>query len=185
MRYAERAIDLDTTDGWSHWALARVLYFRHDLGGFRSELDRAMELAPNDAMSLAGAGILLCYSGSWERGFALLERAIELNPHHQTWYHIPYFYDAYRQGKDEDALAAARRINMPGFFWTHLMLAAAYGQLGMASEAASAVATLRELWPGYNIQMMVDLHRLWNYEEDVIDRMAEGLRKAGLPEETD
>jgi hypothetical protein len=62
------------------------------------------------------------------------------------------------------------------------LLAAAYGQLDMASEAASAVATLQELWPGYSIQMMVDLHRLWNYEDDVIARMADGLRKAGLPE---
>jgi len=32
--------------------------------------------------------------------------------------------------------------------------------------------------------MMIDLHRLWNYEEDVIARMADGLRKAGLPETT-
>ena len=185
LRYAERAIDLDRTSGWSHWALARVLYFRHDLGGFRTEAERAVALAPNDAMLLGGAGAHLCYSGSWERGFALMERAIELNPHHQTWYHIPYFYDAYRKGQDEDALAAARRINMPGFFWTYLMLAAAYGQLDMASEATGAVATLQELWPGYTIQMMIELHQLWNYEDDAIERMADGLRKAGLPEGTE
>jgi len=162
LRYAERAIDLDTTSGWSHWALARVLYFRHDLGGFRSEAERAVELAPNEAMLLAGAGVNLCYSGSWERGFELMERAIELNPHHQTWYHIPYFYDAYRLGQDEEALAAARRINMPGFFWTHLMLAAAYGQLDMASEAAGTVKTLQEVYPGYTINPDYSrLGRIW------------------------
>jgi adenylate cyclase len=185
LRYGERAIDLDTTSGWAHWALGRVLYFRHDLEGFRSEAERAVALAPNEAMLLGGVGAHLCYSGSWERGFEILERAIALNPHHQTWYHIPYFYDAYRQGHDKDSLAAARRMNMPGFFWKQLMLAAAYGQLDMASEATGAVATLRELYPGYTIQMMIEFHTMWNFEDDVIARMADGLRKAGLPENAD
>jgi hypothetical protein len=113
-----------------------------------------------------------------------MHRAIELNPHHQTWYHIPFFYEAYRQGQDEAVLAAALRINIPGFFWTHQMLAAVYAQRGMADEAAASVKTLRELYPGFSIQTMADVHRVWNFEEDVIDRMAEGLHKAGLPEVT-
>ena len=183
--HAQRAIDLDPKSGWAHWALARVSFYRHDLETFRSETDRAVELAPNDTMLLAGAGVALCYSGSWERGLELLEKAIELNPHHQTWYHIPYFYDAYRQGRDEDALAAARRINMPGFFWIHALLAAGYAQVGMADEASTAVTTLRELYPSYSIETMIETHRQWNFEQPVIDRMADGLRKAGLPESTD
>ena len=185
LRHAESAIELDPKSGLSQIALARVTFFRHDLGRFRGAAEQAIKLAPNDAMVLAVSGSLLSYSGSWARGLSLMERAVELNPHHQTWYFIPPFYDALKQGDDGAALAIAQRINMPGFFWTHLMLAAAYGQLGMASEAAGAVATLQELWPGYTIQMMVGLHRVWNYEEDVIDRMADGLRKAGLPEGTD
>jgi hypothetical protein len=31
---------------------------------------------------------------------------------------------------------------------------------------------------------MTDMHRLWNHEEDVIERMADGLLKAGLPDVT-
>ncbi len=74
---------------------------------------------------------------------------------------------------------------MPGFFWTHQVLAPAYAQLGMADEAAAAAATLREVYPGFSVQTMIDIHRLWNFEDDVIDRMAEGLRMAGLPEGAD
>ena len=112
-------------------------------------------------------------------------RAIALNPHHQTWYHFPQFYDAYRQGLDEDALAAALRITMPGFFWNHTVLAAAYGQLGMTNEAAGAVETLRTLYPGYTVETLRQHMQLWNFEDELIDRMADGLRKAGLPENTD
>ncbi|MDP6952269.1 MAG: hypothetical protein QGF53_05855 [Alphaproteobacteria bacterium] len=132
----------------------------------------------------ATVGHYLSYSGSWERGISLMDKAIALNPHHHTWYHFPYFYDAYRQGNDDEALAAALKLDMPGFFWTHQVLAVAYAQVGMMDEAAEAVSTLRELYPGYSIQTMVEMHRLWNYEDDVIDRLADGLRKAGLPEAT-
>ena len=182
LTHAQRAIDIDPKLARAHWALARTAFFRHNMGLFHTAVDRVFELAPNDAFRLAAAGAHLAYSGNWERGLSLMARAMELNPHHQTWYHFPYFYDAYRQGQDEAALAAAQRINMPGFFWTHQVLAPAYAQLGMADEAAAAVATLREVYPGFSIQTMIDIHRLWNFEDDVIDRMTEGLRKAGLPE---
>ena len=113
---------------------------------------------------------------------SLMARAIELNPHHQTWYHGPYFYDAYRQGLDDDALAAALRLNMPGFYWPYVLRTAAYGQLGMVDEAAASLARLHELYPGYSIQTQIDEQRLWNFEDDMIARMSDGLRKAGLPE---
>lgn len=182
MVYAQRAIDIDPKSATSHWALARTAFYQHNLGIFRSETERALELAPNDTFILALAGLFMSYTGSWERGLSLLQRAIELNPHHQTWYHLPYFYNAYRLGQNEAALAAAQRINMPGFFWIHQVYAAAYAQSGMADEAAEAVTRLLELYPGYSIQTMTEMHLMWNFEEDVIERMADGLRKAGLPE---
>ncbi len=150
-----------------------------------TEIDRALGLAPNDTQMLAAAGHFLAYSGNRKRGLSLMARAIKLNPHHQTWYRFPYFYDAYRQGLNDAALAAALRINMPSFFWTHASLAAAYAQLGMVDQAAVAVKTLGELYPGYSIQTMIETHRMWNFENDVIDRMAGGLRMAGLPDSAD
>ena len=185
LSYVQRAVEEDPKSAMAHWQLARAAFYRHDMGVFYTEADRTLELMPNDAFMLAAAGHFLAYSGNWERGLTLMARAIDLNPHHQTWYHFPDFYDAYRQGHDEAALAAAQRINMPGFFWNHVALAAALGQLRMAEEAATAIKALGETYPGYSIETMVEMHRMWNFEDDVIARMAEGLRKAGLPEGTD
>ncbi len=182
LSYARRAIELDPKSALAHWNLARTAFFRHDMGVFLEEADRAIELAPNDSYMLATAGAHLALSGSWERGRSLMAWAIALSPHHQTWYHFLYFYDAYRQGLYADALAAARRINMPGYFATYVVLAAVYGQLGMADKAADAVANLHELYPGYSIETWHERGRLWNHEDDLIERMAVGLRKAGLPE---
>jgi tetratricopeptide (TPR) repeat protein len=155
------------------------------MGVFRTEADRIVELSPNDALRLASAGILVAYSGDWEKGMSLMAKAIELNPHHQTWYHFAYFYDAYRQGLDEEALAAAQKLNLPEFFWAHQVLAAAHAQLGMTDKATDAIAALLELYPGYTIADMIDMHRTYNHGDDLITRMADGLRKAGLPEGTE
>jgi tetratricopeptide (TPR) repeat protein len=185
MRAAQSAIRHAPESAWAHLARARVSFYRHDLSLFRNESETSISLAPNNSQILATVGHFLAYSGSWQEGMALMNRAVMLNPRHQTWYHFPYFYEAYRQGRDDEALAAAQKLNMPGFFWSHQVLASAYAQLGMRDEAAEAVTKLQELWPGYSIEKMAELHTTWNFEDDVIARMAEGLRKAGLPEGTD
>ena len=43
--------------------------------------------------------MLIAYAGDWERGFALVERAMQLNPRHPGWYWFAHFYDAYRQAR--------------------------------------------------------------------------------------
>ena len=179
---AEQSIHHAPESSWAHWARARVSFYRHDLSLFRSEGETSIALAPNNSQILASVGHFLAYSGDWDEGMALMNRAVALNPRHQTWYHFPYFYDAYRQGLDDEALAAALRLNMPQFFWTHTVLAAGYGQLGMTGEAVAAVAALHEAYPGYTIQTMAEQMRVWNFEANLIDRMAEGLRKAGVAE---
>ena len=183
-RYAQEAIEIDPTSAEAHLALASAAFHRHDMGVFRIEADRIVELSPNDALRLASVGILVAYSGDWEKGMSLMAKAIELNPHHQTWYHFAFFYDAYRQGLDDEALAAAQKLNIPEFFWAHQVLAAAYAQLGMMDKATDAIAALLELYPGYTITDMIGMHRTYNHGDDVIDRMTDGLRKAGLPEGT-
>jgi TolB-like protein/tetratricopeptide (TPR) repeat protein len=185
MEYGRRAAELDPDSGWAHWQIARVAFYRHNLPAFQASAARALALAPNDAMMFAAVGHYSAFRGDWEAGMALMDRAIELNPHHQPWYYFPYFYNEYRQGNDEAALAAALKVDMPDFFWAYQVAAAAYAQLGMLKEAAESIAALQELWPGYSIEAMADMHRLWNYEDDLIARMADGLRKAGLPEGTD
>ena len=74
------------------------------------------------------------------------------------------------------------RINMPGFYSTHVALAAVYAQLGRDEEAAAAVQRLQEVYPGLTVQNWVQQMRLWNQQDSMIARMTDGLRKAGLEE---
>ena len=65
-------------------------------------------------------------------------------------------------------------------------LAAAYGWLGRSAEASAAVAEIQKLNPGFTVhQYLYNAFRpmpgneKWQSEDQ---RIAEGLRKAGLPE---
>ena len=79
----------------------------------------------------------------------------------------------------EEALDAAQKINMPGFWVTHVNLARAYGQLGRQAEAAKSIEKLLELYPDYPDHARMRL-RKWNWPEAAIEQSIEGLRKAGL-----
>jgi tetratricopeptide (TPR) repeat protein len=88
----------------------------------------------------------------------------------------------FERGEYEEALAAARKIDIPGFFGTQLYLAAIYAELGRQSEARSAVEELLRLRPGFTSERHIEEVRKWNRTDDHTSRTVAALRKAGLPE---
>ena len=104
---------------------------------FRNAAERTIALNAMDGGTTAFVGHLMAYAGDWERGCALVEHARQLNPNHPGWYWFPAFFDAYRKRDYRGALEVALKINMPGYFYSSAVIAAAYGQLG-EREAARA-----------------------------------------------
>jgi TolB-like protein/cytochrome c-type biogenesis protein CcmH/NrfG len=178
---AWRAVKIDPAcqTGWKE--LASVHFFSRDFTAFRETAERAMSLNPRDGTTLAWMAIMIAFSGDWERGVALTQRAIELNRHHPGWYHNVAFHHHYRKGEYEAALQAAKRINMPEFHWMHLATAASYGMLGRHEEARTAIESLRRYNPTFldlaNVREDVGL---WDPDKDEVERLLQGLQKAGL-----
>jgi hypothetical protein len=61
--------------------------------------------------------------------------------------------DAFRQGDDDAALGWAEKIDLPGFFWTHALLPAVYGQLDGREDGARAPTRPLELYPDSKIEV--------------------------------
>src|SRR5437762_12974060 len=131
-----------------------------------------------DSGTIAYLGTLISLAGDWERGCALVDRAIQLNPKHPGWYWFPAFYNAYRKSDYRGALNVAVKINMPRFYATHLVTAAAYGQLGERDEASKALRELLVLWPDFGVSAREEMGK-W-FEPDLAEHLLDGLRKAGL-----
>ncbi len=104
-----------------------------------------------------------------------------LSPFYPGWYHQAFVDNHYRKGEYEEALAQARQMNMPGYYWAHMELASIYGQLGRKEEARAALAKLLELNPGFAGKAREEIGK-WFYSEELVEHFLDGLRKAGLPE---
>ncbi len=146
---ARRAAALAPSSAVAYDALAWALFFRKDVAAFRAAAEQAIAVNPLSSPTLAGLGTLMAYSGEWEKGCALVERAVQLNPRHPGWYRFALFANAYRQRDYRGAVDIALKLNLPDFFGTHEVLAAAYGQLGERDQAAKALKELLRLRPDY------------------------------------
>ena len=133
-----RSVDAAPSSSLSYYMLAQAYFFRREFEAFRNAAERAIALNPMDACTVAFMGILLAYTGEWERGCALTRRAIELNPSHPGWYRFAEFNDAYRKKDYRGALEVVVRFNMPSYYYTHASMAAAASQLGDREMARRA-----------------------------------------------
>jgi serine/threonine protein kinase/tetratricopeptide (TPR) repeat protein len=175
---ARRAVDIAPSNHLAHAALATTLFFLHELGAFRASAERSLALNSMDGLTVAYLGFQIAYSGDWERGCALAERAMQLNPHHPGWYWFPLVLNAYRQRDYQRALDLALKINMPGFWRTQLVLAVSNAQLGYQEAARKAAQELVKIRPDFAVVARTELQKWWDPE--LIEHLLEGLRKAGL-----
>jgi len=179
---AQKALELDPDNVDALFALSRLHYFRHELPEFYAMGERAIALSPNNATRLAWYGQNVVYTGRWEYGKALLDRAQALNPYLPTMFYYSYANYHYHYEDYETALEAAVKINQPGLYWNHIIFAENYGQMGRTEEAKQSVAELLRLYPAFNLKIAADEMRIWNFPEDHIAHRVDGLRKAGVPE---
>ncbi len=176
LRMAEAATRLDPQNAYARCWLAIVHFFRHENEKFEAEARRALDLNPNDPEILADIGHYLAFMGAFERGVELSRRARELNPLHPGWYHFGFARQHYNERNYEAVLADVQRVALPGFYWCHLLNAAALGQLGRP-DAARSLARLRDLKPDFRAR---DELLKWNAADDDLEHLMAGLRKAGL-----
>ncbi len=173
---ARRAVDLAPSNHLAYQTLAVALFFRKDKAGCLSAAERAMALNPLDASN--EAIFLITFTGDWDRGCALIAGAMELNPHHPGWYRWVLGVNEYRQANYREAVDAAVKANVPGIFWTNMLLAAAYGQLGELEAGRDAVRILLAQKEDF-VDWARETLGKW-FEPELVEHLAEGLRKAGL-----
>jgi TolB-like protein/predicted Zn-dependent protease len=175
---AQRAVASAPANHFGHSALASVLFFQKNFPAFHTAAERALALNPMDSSAAAVLGQLIAYAGDWEHGLGVVERAMQLNPHRPGWYHYLAFCDAYRRSDYTGALAAVLKVNMPGYFWPHVYLAAVYGQLGEQQRARAALRDLEALIPDFGARAREEFGK-W-LDDELTEHLLEGLRKAGL-----
>jgi adenylate cyclase len=148
-------------------------------------IDRALVLNPNLAHAWLCSSWAKVWLGESELAIERAERAMRLSPQD------PYLcsmmaataYAHFIAGRDSEALTWAERAirEKPDYIPVPTrVLAAGYALTGRHKEAQRAAVRLREIDPTFRLSDLKDRVPLRRPED--IARLAEGLRKAGLPE---
>jgi TolB-like protein/DNA-binding winged helix-turn-helix (wHTH) protein len=177
LTHALAATSLDPQNAYARCWLAIVHFFRGENDRFEAEAMRAVELNPNDPETLADVGHYLAFMGEFERGVALSRRAQTLNPLHAGWYFFSFARRSYSRRDYAGAIAEVGRIGLPHFYWSHLLDAAAKGQIGHP-DASAALARMHDVKPGV---VPCDELRKWNAAPDDLAHILDGIEKAARP----
>jgi TolB-like protein len=83
---ARKAVELDERDHRARCILGLAQLYARDYEAARRQLERALELNPNDADVLAHAAVAMALIGEHELAVEVGRRALRLAPHHPEWY---------------------------------------------------------------------------------------------------
>jgi adenylate cyclase len=177
---ANRSIAIDPEDARGY--AVKSLYLtngNHPVEGLRAA-EGGLAVNPNDAALHASRGLAENYLGHFEQGTSEVGQAMRLSPRDPNagaWHDfaaeaqlgLGHFDAAIEEASD--AIDAGYRV-----FLAYTMLTVAYALDGKQEEAKVALAEARRLNPKLTIKLMRERYPDFPW-------MAEGLRKAGLPEE--
>ena len=180
---ALRAVDLAPGDSSARFALAYALYGKCQVDRARVEAEKAIALNPYDADIIGGFGFWWAFSGHWDEGTALADRAIAmLGPSAPYWLWYPVAERHWVRGEYQEAYDAFQHANIEGFWLSHLDLAFTLPFLDRLDEAKAHVANLLEMYPTMTIHEADAFYKMFCFEPSFREKMAGALRKAGLPE---
>ena len=177
---AARAVALDDTNPDAHFAMGVVTLWlrRHDEALRHAE--RAIALDPNHRRCSTGARRDPALRGPFGRGAAVFDRSLAVDPLFDQilQFQAQAYYALGRY--DEAAEWAKRRIAAnPTTDTSRVFLAASYGQMGQLDEAREAWQEALRVNPSYSLEQRRNVLPYKNPED--FERLADGLRKAGLP----
>jgi TolB-like protein/tetratricopeptide (TPR) repeat protein len=192
--YAMRAARLDDGDAVVQVVLGRILLYRHRYDEAEYHVGRALALNPNDTDVLVHAGLCRGYLGDGESALALARKAMRLNPSYPSWYTAPEGLALFVLGRDEEMVRLGTQAPTAAFVDVPAFLAAS---LALAGETARAQVYLRRFLdafgervtfgrtpePGEPLRWLLHVNPFRRPED--VDRLARGLRLAGLEADPD
>ena len=184
-RLAERAAQLGQDDAqalcWSGGALVFVV---GEVDEGVALVERALRLNSNLMDAWLSSGLVRLLLGEWDVAIDHFARAMRLSPFEPSLFIMQagtatgHFYTG---RYDEAAAWAAKSIGEnPKYVPVWRTAAASNALLGRQEQAQNAMARLRQLDPTLRIATLKSV--IPNLRPDLLARMIDGLRKAGLPE---
>ncbi|MEZ5650962.1 MAG: alpha/beta fold hydrolase [Burkholderiaceae bacterium] len=180
---ASKAEELATGDDTAvYWALAQAYSATCERDKLRPVIERGLKVNPNDPALLAAFGNWLAFTGDWDAGAALVERALALEPEfHQPWWIYAIAKRFYEQGDYQRAYDAFMTAHSERNWLSHLMRVITLPHLGRHDEAREAALQVQKRFPGITIEKALQFEKVYCIPDPVLANMRTAMRQAGMP----
>jgi adenylate cyclase len=177
---ARRSLDLNGGGRVAAASLAGVQYARGEDEAFAAAVQRALSITPGHPGMLAQIGMLLIISGDLKRGVPLVEEAMPFAVHPPVWHYTAFAFANLQTGHYEEALQWALKVDAPKWFVAPMTVAASAALAGRPEVADREIKRLLALEPDFATNGRALLRR-WRLNDQLLEPLLEGLRRAGLP----
>ena len=184
-QFARRAVELGGDDPLALCTAGFVIgYIARDFNKAAVLIERGLQLNANMAWGWLYGAWLCVWSGDPEIALERIDRAMRLSPHDPQFFVMQAIaaYAHFVAGRYAEALSWAQRaVFQRSDYVTGLRaLAASAAMTGHEGQASDAISRLLVLDPDLRLSNLKDVIPLQKPED--LSRMAEALRRAGLPE---
>ena len=192
--HASRAAQLDDGDAMVQVVLGRILLYRRQFDEAAFRVSRALDLNPNDTEVLVHAAMCRAYLGEGDSGLELSNKAMRLKPAYPPWYLAPAGLALFVQGRDEAVIDLCAQVPITMFVDVPAFLAASLALAGHIERAKYYLTRFLDTFveritygrppdPGEPLRWLLHVNP-FRREQD-IERLARGLRIAGLQDDPD
>ncbi len=147
--YAEKSMALNNHPSIAWYVTTLILFHKNEFDQFKQNIRMGLSLMPNNSAILADSGLYLCLLGDMKKGLPLVKKAMDLNPQHPNWCNFALFQSHFIKGEYEDAQKYVHYIDMPNWFWPHVLQAINFAMLGDIKASNLASKRTLELYPDF------------------------------------
>jgi adenylate cyclase len=180
--FVEKALTLNNSLDLAHGLLGWINLFKRQYDEAIKEGERAVELNPNGAESLAQLAFTLTYVGEANKAVRLMKRAFRLNPippaHFYAWMGMAYESD----GQYEKAIELCKKAIgfNPQLYGSYFPLIYSCMSINRIEDAYAYVDSFLKVAPKFSLNLFKSIEPFKNPKR--AEKYINALRKAGLPD---
>lgn len=172
----------DGSDTSVYWGMAQAYAASCQLDKLRTVVNRGLQINPHDPSLLGAFGSWIAYSGDWDAGVDMINKALEIEPrHYKRWWLFPKAKRHYALGEYELALKVFRKAYNERNWLSHLQLAYTLPHLDRIEEAIEERKAFERLYPGATIENVLQFYKTYCFQDSFLEKMKWALTQAGLP----
>ena len=145
-----------------------------------AEAERGVELDPNSGQANYNLGVVLRWAGKPKEAIPVIQKALRLEPIPPDNYVQQLALVYFQTGDCKEAIAACEKglKRQPDHLVSRVIMAAVYGSCGREKEARKEATEVLRINPKFTVESFMRNIPYKNPSDR--DRVAQGLRKAGL-----